>query len=147
MKKLLPPILFVLALLLMVVLDHILPIKKLIFPPFHYTGIVMFVCGFVIVIVGKGHFSKLGATIMTFYKPNMLVTDGLFRYSRNPMYLGFTLATAGVAVLLGSLSSLLVAIGFYIITDRWYIPYEENQMQMAFGESYATYCKTVRRWI
>jgi len=91
MKKLLPPILFVLAILLMAVLDHTLPIKKLIFSPFHYIGIVMFVIGFVVAIVGKGHFKRLGATIMTFDKPNMLVTDGLFQYSRNPMYLGFTL--------------------------------------------------------
>ena len=77
----------------------------------------------------------------------VLVITGLYRLSRNPMYLGFSLALLGCALLLGSASPFLVVLAFVMITDRWYIPYEERAMAARFGQDYQHYCNRVRRWL
>ncbi|WP_275557288.1 isoprenylcysteine carboxylmethyltransferase family protein [Pseudoalteromonas sp. J010] len=85
---------------------------------------------------------------MAFDEPTVLVASGIYKYTRNPMYLGFTIAIFGFAILLGgSLSSLLLTAAFFLITDRWYIPYEERMMHAKFGREYEAYCRKVRRWI
>ena len=85
---------------------------------------------------------------MTFDKPSKLLTNGLFKYSRNPIYLGLLLAILGVALLTkGSILSLSIVLIFFVITDRWYIAFEEKMMLEKFGDEYTDYCKKVRRWI
>ena len=76
----------------------------------------------------------------------MLVIDGLFRHSRNPIYLGLALALLGIALSFGSASPLLVWIGFCLALDQYYIPIEERGMLAAFGADYASYRRRVRRW-
>ena len=73
----------------------------------------------------------------------MLVTDGLFRFSRNPMYLGMSAALMGLGVVLGTLLPLLVTVAFVIIADRWYIRFEAAAMRRKFGHAYA---QRTRRW-
>jgi protein-S-isoprenylcysteine O-methyltransferase Ste14 len=92
-------------------------------------------------------FSKLGTPIKPFDEPNKLVTDGFFKYSRNPMYLGFALVLLGVWLLLGALSPLLGVVLFVAITDRWYIPFEERALVEKFGPEFQAYRSKTRRWI
>jgi len=133
MKKLLPPILFLLCLLLIAVLSHFMPIARVIGHPFNLIGIGLFIAGLGIAIAGNRHFAKVGTNIYTFDDPDILVSDGLFSFSRNPMYLGFCLALVGAALFSATLSSLLVAIGFAAITDRYYIQFEEKRMRHNLG--------------
>ena len=84
---------------------------------------------------------------MTFDEPNKLVTEGIYKITRNPMYLGFVLLLIGVAVILGSASVFSIVIIFSIITDLWYIRYEERALEKKFGSAYDTYKSKVRRWI
>lgn len=83
----------------------------------------------------------------TFKKPRKFVDSGLFSISRNPIYLGFTIALIGVAVLIGNLVSLIGVFIFFFITNSWYIPYEEENMEKEFGNDYKIYKSKVRRWI
>jgi len=147
MKKILPPILFALCLLAMVLLDQLLPILRIVEYPFNLIGIIFIVLGLSLTITSNRHFHKVETNIMTFDKPDKLVTNGLFKYSRNPMYLGFSMALLGVSLLAGSLVTLVVAVAFILVADRFYIRYEENMMLDTFGESYSSYCKQVRRWV
>nr|WP_277986290.1 isoprenylcysteine carboxylmethyltransferase family protein [Vibrio vulnificus] len=104
--------------------------------------------GLILSILGKQLFNKLGTNIQTFDEPTVLVTSGIYKYTRNPMYLGLTIAMLGFSILMGgSLSSFLLAIAFFLITDRWYISYEEQMMYTKFGIEYEEYCRKVRRWI
>lgn len=147
MKKILPPFLFALCLLLMAVLHKFLPIVQFVDHPFNLIGVVLFVFGLCMSIIGKRHFSRVGTNIMTFDEPDKLITDGLFRFSRNPMYLGFSIALLGAALFAGSLAMLIIVVMFVVVSDRHYIQYEENVMRNKFGNSYSDYCQSVRRWI
>lgn len=131
----------------MVLLWLTLPIKDLLPYPYNLIGALLVVFGIGIAKRGSDIFERAGTNIETFQKPDVLVTDGLFSFSRNPMYLGFVVALLGVAITLGNLSSFAVVLAFILITDRWYIPFEEAAMGEQFGEQYAKYKIKTRRWL
>jgi protein-S-isoprenylcysteine O-methyltransferase Ste14 len=110
-------------------------------------GIVLLGLGFWLMMAGWSQFKRAGTNINTFGRPDRLVTGGLYRYSRNPMYLGMALMLAGVGMLLGALSPFVGVLLFLIIADPGYIAYEEKALQARFGQEYATYQSNTRRWI
>ena len=147
MKKITPPFLFIICIVIMAGLWWMLPLVRFVPFPINLLGVLVFAVGLGIAKRGSDVFEKEGTNIETFNNPDRLVTDGLFRISRNPMYLGFLTALVGMAVMLGNLSSFLVAFVFFIVTDRWYITFEEDAMAKAFGERYAEYKAKTRRWL
>ena len=147
MKKILPPVLFVICIVVMAGLWWLFPVARFIAFPMNLIGMLPLAAGLVIAKHGSDLFEKAGTNIETFHDPDILVTDGLYRISRNPMYLGFLLALLGVAVMLGNFSSILVVIGFFVVTDRCYIAFEEDAMAEAFGDRYAEYKAKTRRWL
>ena len=147
MQKLIPPFLFLLCLITMFFLDRFYPMHNWLASPYNFIGIASLLIGMLMVVsIGK-RFRKVKTQIHTFKKPKKLVTDGLFQYSRNPIYLGFTIALLGVAFLFGSLTTLIPVLFFFLVANFWYIPFEEKNMQMVFGQSYSFYCRKVRRWL
>ncbi|WP_161953500.1 methyltransferase family protein [Prosthecochloris marina] len=147
MKKITPPFLFIICIVIMAGLWWMLPLVRFVPFPINLLGVLVFAVGLGIAKRGSDVFEKEGTNIETFNNPDILVTDGLFRISRNPMYLGFLTALVGMAVMLGNLSSFLVAFVFFIVTDRWYITFEEDAMAKAFGKRYAEYKAKTRRWL
>ena len=147
MKKILPPQLFYFALFVILVTDSFFPLVEFILYPFNLVGILIFAIGVLIAAQGKAQFKRIGTNILPFNEPDVLVTDGLFIYSRNPMYLGFVLALLGIAIFAGSISALLIAGFFAIIVDRWYINFEEKMLMNKFAEEYTMYKSNTRRWI
>ena len=147
MKKLLPPKLFYISIFTLLAADYFFPLAELILYPFNLIGIFIFAGGVFIAVKGKAQFKRIGTNIPTFNEPDVLVTDGLFIYSRNPMYLGFVLGLLGVAIFAGSLSALLIVVFFTIVVDRWYINFEEKMLMNKFAEEYKEYKINTRRWI
>jgi protein-S-isoprenylcysteine O-methyltransferase Ste14 len=147
MKKLLPINLLLICLLSLVVLWWLFPISQFLSAPATFIGLIPLAGGLLITVLGEKQFKDAGTNIKTFNDPDILVKDGVFKYSRNPMYLGLVLVLLGVAVLLGSISSLAVVVAFFAITDRWYIRYEEGAMARRFGEEYEAYKAQTRRWL
>ena len=145
--KLLPPALVAIIVVVMCGARLILPGPVLIPPPLNWLGLVLLGAGFALAFSGARHFEKVGTNIKTFNEPTLLVTDGPFRWSRNPMYLGLALFLAGLAVLLGALIPFLGPLAFFVAADRWYIPFEERAMQKKFGDRYEAYRREIRRWI
>lgn len=82
-----------------------------------------------------------------FEESSALVTHGVFRISRNPMYLGMTLMLLGIALFLGSVTPFLVVIALPVIFDRVFISPEERMLEETFGDQFREYRKRVRRWI
>lgn len=76
-----------------------------------------------------------------------LVARGVYRFSRNPMYLGFAAVLLGWAVFLGNPLSLLVLAGFIGYLTRFQITPEERTLVNLFGAEFVAYCGKVRRWI
>lgn len=76
-----------------------------------------------------------------------LVTNGPFRFSRNPMYLGAVILGLGAALLAGTWSMWLVPIVLFALQNFAIIPFEERSMERTFGEEYRAYKQRVRRWL
>lgn len=84
---------------------------------------------------------------LSFEGNRVLLTQGLYRWSRNPIYLGMLLVLLAVCLWLGALSSLVGALFFYERVTRTAIKPEEIFLQSAFGKAYSDYQSTVRRWL
>jgi protein-S-isoprenylcysteine O-methyltransferase Ste14 len=80
-------------------------------------------------------------------KSSTLVTDGLYKMSRNPMYLGLLLLLTAWAVWLGSVTNILLLIAFVVTITELQIKPEEAALREIFRDDYESYCRKVRRWI
>lgn len=145
--QLLPPVLVLITLAAIIALGIVAPGPTLIDYPYSLAGIALAAAGFILSFAGARQFARVGTNIRTFDEPGTLVTSGLFRLSRNPMYLGFVILLFGTAVVVGAATPFLLVALFAIITDRWYIAYEERAMARRFGADYAGYAARTRRWL
>ncbi|MGA2489143.1 MAG: methyltransferase [Anaerolineales bacterium] len=93
--KVLPPTYFYLSLIAMIVLHYLFPVMRIIPSPWNAIGVIFLVAGIVLSLIGDHVFHQAGTTIKPFEESANLVTEGVFRLSRNPMYLGFVLLLAG----------------------------------------------------
>lgn len=144
----LPPLPLVLILAItMLVLDRVLPLFRVLHPPIAYLGAAPVALGVLIVLISAGLFRRRATTINPFGEPAVVVQDGFYRFSRNPMYLGMLLVLIGVGLWLGNVFALLLAPAFVAIMTRWYIAREEQVLEDRFGDVYRTYCSRVRRWV
>jgi protein-S-isoprenylcysteine O-methyltransferase Ste14 len=147
MKRLIPPLLFLICLAMMGLLRWLWPIRIAIPYPYKLLGMVPVLAGLLLVLLGVRQFRKAQTNIRPFRQPDVFVTQGPFRYSRNPMYLGLSVVLVGAWMLLGALSSVLGVLIFVVVADRWYIPFEERMLEQAFGAVFDVYCSRTRRWI
>ena len=145
--KLLPPFLFLFCALLILGFNLVLPALSLHLSPWNYIGFFFLFSGLYIVRNIQRKFKQVATEINTFKQPKHLVDDGLFRYSRNPIYLGFTLSLFGLALLTANLAAFDVVLLFFLVAHFWYIPFEEKAMEKEFGTDYIAYKKQVRRWL
>lgn len=147
MRAPLPPALFILCAIAMVAMRFLLPGPLL--PVQHSAplGAPLLLAGIALAAAGSRLFARLGTNIHTFREPDILVTAGIFRRTRNPMYLGFLTALVGLAITLGSTSAALGVAAFFLAADRWYIPFEERMLSAKFGPAYDAYRRRTRRWI
>lgn len=147
MQKLLPPHLFLIALVAMVALHVAQPEPRWASETQLFAGLVFAAVFLSFAFAGAAQFRRRNTNIHTFRKPDALVTSGLFRWTRNPMYLGFAGALAGAAIAMNCLSGLVITLLYVLIADRWYIRFEEKAMAETFGPAYADYRARTRRWI
>lgn len=146
-RRIIPPMYGFLTLILMLLLHVYWPITRLLPAPLHLAGLLPLAAGLGITVRASRRFDIVGTTVKPSGNPTMLVTDGLYRYSRNPMYLGGVLFLAGVAMLLGTLSPWLGVIAFGTLIDVAFIRYEERRLATRFGREYERYRGRVRRWL
>ncbi len=93
-------------------------------------------------------FARRGrGTLAPIDPPRELVVSGLYRYVRNPMYVGVLLILLGEAVLFASRALLVYAALFAAIVHLFVVLYEEPALSAQFGNSYARYRRAVRRWV
>jgi protein-S-isoprenylcysteine O-methyltransferase Ste14 len=142
-----PPLLFVLPILATLTLEWFVP-TSFVDGAFRWLlGALIFVAG--IALTGGGFITqkRAGTDPIPFNPSTHIVSHGLYRFTRNPMYLGFALCTLGLAILVDSAWMLLaVPIGLILI-DRIVITREERYLERKFGEEYLSYKGRVRRWI
>ena len=131
----------------MVLMNLFIPVQTLIIYPWNAAGILPLLLGMTLNLSADRALKKTGTTVMPFEVSTTLVTSGVFRYSRNPMYLGMVIILTGVAFLLGALSPFIIIPIFAITLDRVFIVSEENMLDQRFGGKWKQYEENVRRWI
>ena len=92
-------------------------------------------------------FGRAGTPLDPYAASESLVTDGPNRFSRNPLYLGATLAYVGIAIVSGTSVALLPLAVALVVIDRGVIAREERYLERRFGARYTEYKRRVRRWI
>ncbi|GAB3033125.1 methyltransferase family protein [Bowmanella dokdonensis] len=107
----------------------------------------LFAFGLLLLVLAAGLFRLRGTTVDPTRAPDKLVTDGVYRLSRNPMYLGMLLVLLGMALLLNSVLSLVFPLLFFVLINRLVIPREEQRVEEVFGEQFALYKQRTRRWL
>lgn len=111
--------------------------------------VALVLAGAACTLAGGGAFRHARTTVSPL-KPeraSSLVTTGLYRFTRNPMYLGMVVALCGVAVYFATPWALLGPAAFILYITRWQIVPEERALLALFGSDYTDYCARVRRWL
>ncbi len=146
-KILLPPLILFACLGAMIALKIYAPMGVWLTGPLTYIGVALMVVGGYIPAWGVQTFKKAETNLMPYNDPDSMVTGGPFRFSRNPMYLGMLILLIGVAIILGTKSSLIVPPIFFAIINWYHIPFEESRMAAHFGDGFEEYKSRVRRWV
>ena len=146
-KRVLPPAVLAVALIVMVALHFAWPGTQLLRYPLTLIGLLPLATGIALNLSVDRAFKVHRTTIKPFERPSFLVTSGAFRLSRNPIYLGMVLLLLGVALLLGTLTPLAVVPVFALWIDRGVIRFEERMLAETFGDAWRSYRRRVRRWI
>ena len=147
MIKIPPPIL-----VLILIISNFLSSKKIDIihiPHQSLVCVLILLTGILILIIPVTKFIKNKTTIdpIKFKKVNKLVTTGIYKYSRNPMYLGLLLIVISSTVLYLNIYCVSTPIFFYYWINKFQIQREEIFLTEKFGKEYLSYKTKTRRWI
>lgn len=145
-----PPVAVALvAAALMWALARLLPQAAFAVPWRETIMMALMLAGFAVALAGVLEFRRARTTVHPQQpdKASSLVRGGIYRHSRNPMYVGMLLVLAGWAIHLGNGLSLLVLPLFVAYMNRFQIMAEERALLAIFGAEYTDYMRSVRRWL
>lgn len=109
-------------------------------------GVFLLIGGLTLILISIWEMHQHRTTVIPHMEPKVLVSDGIFSVSRNPIYLGDALILAGV-ILRSDAPMLLILIPiFVLIIQRRFIRAEEARLLSAFGPEFEAYCANTRRW-
>lgn len=111
------------------------------------VAVVLIVLGLSVDGLAAGQMRRHQTAIEPWKGASRLLQTGLFGFSRNPIYLGFTITYAGFAVAMDSPVALALMLVAIIVIDRLVIPREEAHLSAVFGAEYDSYRQKVRRWL
>ncbi len=141
-----PPVLLLVSIFSELALHWWLPVANLWGRSGRGLGYGVLVASLSIFISSAMLFRRRQTTIIPFRESAALLTDGLYRFSRNPIYLSMVMLLCGIAITLGSAAPWGVPPLFMAIISRQFIQKEEAMLADTFGEEYLEYCRRVRRW-
>ena len=144
-----PPLIYVGGLMLGIAAERLLHLPRLGLGSEirDLLGALFVIAGFAISFAGAGLFLRRGTAIIPFKPASQLVTSGVYRWTRNPMYLGMALVYAGISIFLNSVVALVFLVLVLAIVQTQVIAREEAYLERAFGAEYVVYKRRVRAWI
>lgn len=146
--KLPPPLVMLIFAGAMYLLNQFLPVGKFEFFGRYLLTYVLIGLGFLVISIALVQFRQAKTTTNPFQpqKAAHLVVNGIFGYTRNPMYLAMLLFLLALALHLGNAFNTLIAAGFVYYMNHFQIIPEEQVLTEKFGKPYRLYLKEVRRW-
>ncbi|MBS1788763.1 MAG: isoprenylcysteine carboxylmethyltransferase family protein [Acidobacteria bacterium] len=145
-----PPLaLFVIFVLAILAAGIYIPNANVPFPGHKGLAVLVIILGWVIVGAGVIEFRRAKTTMSPFSpeRTALIVSSGIYRWSRNPMYLGMMIVLFGVAAWWSSLPGFLFVWGFYAYMTRFQIKPEERVLLKLFGSEFSAYMVQVHRWL
>ncbi|MCC7493049.1 MAG: isoprenylcysteine carboxylmethyltransferase family protein [Fimbriimonadaceae bacterium] len=142
-----PPVYLAAGGLLQWLLHRQLPLATLWGPPWITAGAALAAVATLLAVAAAWHFRIHRTTIEPFQPSQALITTGLYRHSRNPIYFALLLYLVAGAVGWGTLSPWLVPPVFVALLTRRVIVVEERMLAARFGAEYEAYRQQVRRWL
>jgi len=145
-----PPLLVVvIAALLMWAVARVTPRLTLPYPGRVLVAAALLISGIAIVVMGVLAFRKARTTVDPRFPENAshIVSGGIYRFTRNPMYLGMLVVLIAWMALLSNVGTSVIPALFALYITRWQIVPEERALAQKFGAEYEVYRKSVRRWL
>ena len=144
MKITFPPVILLASIVLQIILLFSFPISV---DLSSLLGLILILSGISLVLVSFRFMRKMKTTFIPDGTPEVLISSGPFKFSRNPIYLGMLTILVGAAFLMSSLSALIIAVLFGILINFTWIAHEEKKLHELFSEDWENYSSKVRRWI
>ena len=142
-----PPVWLLLALIAIFSLNEYYPLDRFTSLAAQVIGGIIILLGLLLLVSANGLFVRAGTDVIPFRNVSSLVTDGVYRYTRNPMYLGMVAVLLGCSLTVGAVSTLPVPLVFAAIIEFRFIRPEEQMLRELFPQEFPAYCARVRRWL
>jgi protein-S-isoprenylcysteine O-methyltransferase Ste14 len=142
-----PPVFFLVGLAAGWLLTPLLPAQP--FPPLAVTlgAPILGLAGAVLIVWAIAAFRRARTSVDPRRPSTTVVTNGPYRFTRNPIYVSLTLMTAAFALRMNLLGPLLMLPVVLVTVDRLVIAREERYLERKFGDEYRAYKARVRRWV
>ena len=111
------------------------------------VGLGLIGFGFLLAFNSIARFIKAKTGVVPFSESTTLITEGFYKYTRNPMYVGMNSFLLGLLIILNNPINFIFLVIFFFIVRNLFVIKEEVQMEETFGEDYLTYKGKVRRWL
>ncbi len=143
-----PPVIYVAALAIGFVLNYLWPMSPLSGSSRYVIGSVLILVNVLIMPPVLRRFRRAGTAFFDLRKPaSALITEGPYRFSRNPSYVSLTLLYLGIGILLNNGWILILVAPVFLVMDLWVVRREERHLEAKFGEEFLRYKAAVRRWL
>jgi protein-S-isoprenylcysteine O-methyltransferase Ste14 len=115
--------------------------------PIIIIGLGLIGLGFLLAFNSIARFIRAKTGVVPFSESTTLITEGFYKYTRNPMYVGMNSFLLGLILILNNPLNIIFLIIFFFVVRNMFVLKEEVQMEETFGEDYLTYKRKVRRWL
>lgn len=146
-KSVHPPIVALLFIVIAYFLGRFVPIPVVVPLVIRNIGFILTFIGFLLGLAAFLEFRKSRTTLDPHGSAKQVVTSGIYRFTRNPIYLGFLLMVIGLPLNSGLIWGLLIAPLYVIVMTRLVIEHEEAYLEKKFKDQYTGYRSRVRRWL
>jgi protein-S-isoprenylcysteine O-methyltransferase Ste14 len=145
--KIYPPLMVLAGILSQLLIGYVAPVQPILNETWQYIGVVLMLFGFAVILLVARGFRKNETTIIPDGQPSTLMENGIFAYSRNPIYFGMTIFLLGSALAVGHIWALVIVPVFVLLVQQIWIVKEEETLEAEFGQIYRNYKMRVRRWL
>lgn len=142
-----PPVVALMFIVIAYFLGRFAPLPSSAPAILRYIGLALTFLGFLLGIGALIEFRKARTTLDPHSSVKQLVTSGIYRFTRNPIYLGFLLMVIGLPLNSGLYWGIVLAPFYVFVMNRLIIQHEEAYLEKKFGKTYMSYASRVRRWL
>jgi protein-S-isoprenylcysteine O-methyltransferase Ste14 len=142
-----PPLLFAGFLAAGFLFDALRPLAFLPDALQYWLGGALIAGGLALMTAGVSRFRRAGTNVPTYRPTTALVTDGPYRYTRNPLYISLFFVYAGIGVAADNPWLLALGVPLFLVMRYGVVAREERYLERKFGEAYVKYKASVRRWL